>query len=209
MAPSSRNAILDGAGRAFGRLGYGACRVEDIIEEAGVSRATFYKFFDGKEQVFEAVDEAFSFSFMHAMGAALDPEMDARDQAEALLDAYLRWISGWRELARTIWTDPTRPNAHTMRDARDEAFAAYIQVTRDLCNADGAPEVDELVYRGLLAAISEIGIWLTEKPRHSEKDLIRARAAIAHLVATVVTTPLLDPVPRSVSYVSRPVAKSK
>lgn len=206
MAPGSRNAILDGAGRAFGRLGYGACRVEDIIEEAGVSRATFYKCFAGKEDVFEAVDEAFSFSFMHSMSTALDPEMSARDQAEALLDAYLRWISGWRELARTIWTDPTRPNAHTMRDAREEAFAHYIRVTSDLCNADGAPQVDELVYRGLLAAISEVGLWLTEKPRLSEKDIARARAAIAHLVATVVSTPFLDPVPRNISYVARPHA---
>jgi AcrR family transcriptional regulator len=47
--------ILDAAGRVFGRYGIQKTTVSDIVREAGVSRATLYKHFESKEDVFREV----------------------------------------------------------------------------------------------------------------------------------------------------------
>lgn len=186
-APGTRGTILAGAGRAFGRLGYGACRVEDIIESAGVSRATFYKFFDSKERVFDAIEEAFEFSFIHAMQSVDDPRLSPSERAEEYLDTYLRWMVGWREVARVMWTDPTRPRAGSVPEARNAAFRGFVDLIAELTTGMGAPTADPLVYRGLLGAIGEIGLAVVESPRTSDADLLRARRAIIRIVAATLT----------------------
>jgi AcrR family transcriptional regulator len=47
--------ILDAAGRVFGKYGIQKTTVTDIVREAGVSRATLYKHFESKEDVFRSV----------------------------------------------------------------------------------------------------------------------------------------------------------
>lgn len=54
-ADERENGILDAAGRVFGRYGISKTTVTDIVREAGVSRATLYKHFETKEDVFRAV----------------------------------------------------------------------------------------------------------------------------------------------------------
>lgn len=44
----SRERLLKAAADAFCRMGYFAVSVEDIVKEAGVSRMTFYRHFNGK-----------------------------------------------------------------------------------------------------------------------------------------------------------------
>ncbi|MDQ1305168.1 MAG: hypothetical protein QG671_998 [Actinomycetota bacterium] len=191
----SRTAILAGAGRAFGRLGYGTCRVEDIIEEAGVSRGTFYKFFDSKEAVFESIEQAFDLSFVQAMQSVDDPRLSPQARAEAYLDAYLRWIVGWRDLARTMWTDPTRPGAETLNQVRNDALTAFIGLVAGLVNDMGIPEADPMIYRGILGAVSEIGMSVVEQPRLTDNELIRARKAIIHIITASLTPPTDAPQP--------------
>lgn len=191
----SRTAILAGAGRAFGRLGYGTCRVEDIIEEAGVSRGTFYKFFDSKEAVFDSIEQAFDLSFVQAMQSVDDPRLSPQARAEAYLDAYLRWIVGWRDLARTMWTDPTRPGAETLNQVRNDALTAFIGLVAGLVNDMGIPEADPMIYRGILGAVSEIGMSVVEQPRLTDNELIRARKAIIHIITASLTPPTDAPQP--------------
>ena len=178
----SRTAILAGAGRAFGRLGYGTCRVEDIIEEAGISRGTFYKFFDSKEAVFESIEQAFALSFVQAMQSVDDPRLTPQARAEAYLDAYLRWIVGWRDLARTMWTDPTRPGAENLNAVRNAALTSFIGLVAGLVNDMGIPEADPMIYRGILGAVSEIGMSVVEQARLTDDELVRARKAIIHII---------------------------
>jgi AcrR family transcriptional regulator len=45
---ASRRRLLEAARRVFSRYGYLAPSVDDIAQEAGVSRQTFYRHFDGK-----------------------------------------------------------------------------------------------------------------------------------------------------------------
>jgi AcrR family transcriptional regulator len=188
----SRTRILAGAGRAFGQRGYGACRVEDIIEEAGVSRVTFYKFFDSKESVFDEIEQAFELSFVHAMQASVVDDAEPWEQGVALIDAYLRWLAGWREVARVLWGDPSRPRVDSVSVSRAHAFEEFASLLAAL--ADGSADHSEtpLVFRGLLGAVSEIGLYVIERPRVGDEELRCARAAILQIVVGALQTPAIE-----------------
>lgn len=187
QSPNSRTAILAGAGRAFGRIGYGPCRVEDIIEEAGVSRATFYKCFTSKEDVFDAIEQAFESSFVQAMEGLDSPELTAHERAIGYVDAYLTWLAGWRDVARVLWSDPTRPHAASVAQARQEAFRVFVDLIAELAVDSGLPPDDPLIYRGILAGISEIGLSVIELPHVTDRDLTVARDAILRLAVGALT----------------------
>lgn len=53
----TRNNIVNAARRAFIQIGYIDCSVEDILQEASISRGTFYSHFRSKKAVFAAVVE--------------------------------------------------------------------------------------------------------------------------------------------------------
>src|SRR6185436_5747841 len=54
-----REAILSAASMLFGRQGYHATSVADVIAAAGISRGTFYLYFDNKDSIFLELMERF------------------------------------------------------------------------------------------------------------------------------------------------------
>lgn len=56
MSPAdARELILDAAERCFGRYGFSKTSIADIAQETGCSRSNVYRFFAGREGVFNAV----------------------------------------------------------------------------------------------------------------------------------------------------------
>lgn len=59
-AGERREQLLGAALRAFCRRGYHGAQVQDILDEAGIARGTFYLHFDSKQDVFaELIDRMF------------------------------------------------------------------------------------------------------------------------------------------------------
>jgi len=55
LTADMRDAILQGAREVFGKSGYYAASVGDIVDAAEVARGTFYKYFDSKRDAFAAI----------------------------------------------------------------------------------------------------------------------------------------------------------
>ena len=90
VAHSQRERILVAMADSCAGKGYGATTIADIVEPAGVSRATFYELFKDKEECFHA---AMELSLADAMGRILgvySPDKPwatmVRDAAAAFLD---------------------------------------------------------------------------------------------------------------------------
>jgi AcrR family transcriptional regulator len=90
IAHSQRERILVAMAESCATKGYGATTIGDIVESAGVSRATFYELFKDKEDCFHAAMEV---SLADAMGriiAVYSPDKPwatmVRDAAAAFLD---------------------------------------------------------------------------------------------------------------------------
>lgn len=83
--------LLDAALSEFFEKGFAAARLEDIATRAGVSKGTIYRYFDSKEDVFEALVTAIPQANVEAMRAAAS---DTSIPADVLLERLLRAVAG-------------------------------------------------------------------------------------------------------------------
>jgi AcrR family transcriptional regulator len=124
--------LLDAGHAIVDQYGYYAASIDDIVTAAGLSRATFYLYFEGKPDllralVIDAIDEA---TAMVPTPPLFDGEADLERAVRAWLaalaeasDRYARLWDAWeRERAR----DPSLLLLHSMREhrRRDAAVSA-------------------------------------------------------------------------------------
>lgn len=112
----TRDAVVATALRLFSERGYVAVRVEDIAAEAGISRATFYKYFAERDEI---LAELFS-RLMGAEPAQVPPGGPADVVARVtglLRDTAARMVEQ-AELARFVYTLPIRHAALLGEGAR-------------------------------------------------------------------------------------------
>ena len=76
---NTRGRIIEAAWRLFYRQGYDDTTVEEIIEESGTSRGSFYHYFEGKDALLSSVSYLFDQKYQELM-AGMDPDMDRFDQ---------------------------------------------------------------------------------------------------------------------------------
>ncbi len=76
---STRGKIIDAAWKLFYRQGYDDTTVEEIIEESGTSRGSFYHYFQGKDGLLSTLADVIDQKFEVLM-ESLDPDMDRFDQ---------------------------------------------------------------------------------------------------------------------------------
>ena len=76
---NTRGKIIDAAWKLFYRQGYDGTTVEEIIEESGTSRGSFYHYFQGKDALLSTLADVFDQKYESLMGT-MDPEMDRFDQ---------------------------------------------------------------------------------------------------------------------------------
>ena len=156
----TRDLVLDTALRLFNEHGYLGVRVEDIAQQAGVSRATFYKHFAEREQVlaelFERLlgpgNEATPPASPEAPGSATIEEL----VVTAVEDAVQRMLAQ-EDLARFVYSLPVRHSALLRPEVRTTP-PVFVEVTHLL--EQGVPRGEvrddipvDLLARHVLAAL--------------------------------------------------------
>ena len=76
---NTRGKIIDAAWKLFYRQGYDDTTVEEIIEESGTSRGSFYHYFQGKDDQLSTLADVFDQKY-EALMETMDPEMNRFDQ---------------------------------------------------------------------------------------------------------------------------------
>ena len=76
---NTRGRIIEAAWRLFYRQGYEDTTVEEIIEESGTSRGSFYHYFEGKDSLLSSVSYLFDQKY-EELAESIDPDMDRFDQ---------------------------------------------------------------------------------------------------------------------------------
>jgi AcrR family transcriptional regulator len=115
-----REQILDAATRAFAHAGFSRTGLDDVAEEAGITRVILYRHFDSKEDMYRAVLDRTCTRLGDTVGA------DNFDESSipALLRAASADPDGFRLLFRHAIREPE------FRDLTDTFAAASIEVTR-------------------------------------------------------------------------------
>lgn len=88
-----RRQILDAALEIFLEAGVGDCRVEDLIESAGVSVGSFYHHFGGKPGVAAALYLEVLAEFQEGFVVELNRHRSARTGIKATVRHHLAWVA--------------------------------------------------------------------------------------------------------------------
>lgn len=88
---NTKSKIIAAAWRLFYEQGYDATTIEEIVEESGTSKGSFYHYFGGKDALFGTLSELFDEKYEELI-PQLDGEMDSFDKLMFLNKELFRMI---------------------------------------------------------------------------------------------------------------------
>jgi AcrR family transcriptional regulator len=172
-----RRRILDGLAVALAYHGYEDTRITDVVELAGISRPTFYEFFEGKEHCFAAAYEDGIARLIDAVRPAAEGERDRAARLSAGLAAGLDFLAASPPLAHLLLVESLAA-ARPARLEHERTLARLGQALRPSGAPPGGAAVSEETARLLAGgAVSHLSsrILAGEAERLSEShDLLLA-----------------------------------
>jgi AcrR family transcriptional regulator len=156
IAHSQRERILTAMARACAAKGYGATTIADIVESAGVSRATFYELFKDKEDCLQACMEL---SLADAMGRIVEVYSPDKPWATMVRDAaaaFLELLASRPDFARMALIEAPAAGGHSF-----EMYASGKRVLQALLDRGRNDPIEEQAIpssasRGALAAAESL-----------------------------------------------------
>lgn len=119
MEPEARKAAILATARAvFARQGYHRTGIADIVDEMGVARGTFYRYFDSKRAVFQVVLSAIMEEVV-AVVVPIDVARPIAEQVFANLDRLVRAITA-EDVCRVLFVESVGIDAEA-----DDALRAF------------------------------------------------------------------------------------
>jgi AcrR family transcriptional regulator len=184
-----RAMILQGAAKVLAARGVRATGVDEILEASRVSRRTFYRMYDGKEDVMLALYRVGTERLLQACRAALDEENEPLRQVELCIDAHLRTARDQARLVFVLGGEAHHQESalHARRIEVHEALASMMSA-RARASSPRAP--GKLVFRALLFALEGVTrLVLAEGDdgrRVTPESLERARAVMLRVATATL-----------------------
>lgn len=175
--------ILQGAQATFVDRGLRAASVGDILKRAGVSRRTFYRLYDSKEDVALALYSIGTGWILEACRRAVAASDDPRRQLEGCIDAHLDHA---RQMGRLVFVlggeaQTYESRLHARRRETHEQIASLLAK---------ANHGDPIMFRGLVLALEGLTRSALEDGDEgrnvSEASLASVRAATMRIADAVL-----------------------
>jgi AcrR family transcriptional regulator len=184
-----RRRILDGLAAALAYHGYEDTKITDIVELAGVSRPTFYEFFEGKEQCFAAAYDDAVGRLVEAIEGAIAGEREWAARVSAGLAAGLDFLAANPPLAHLLLVESLAAS----RPARLEHERSLARLARalrppggKLAGAPAVPRETTRLLAGGLASLLSGRVLAGEAERLPEShDLLLGYLLAPSLPATL------------------------
>jgi AcrR family transcriptional regulator len=178
-----RRRLLEAAQQVFAVSGYSGATVDDIITAASTSRATFYRYFRSKEDLFDELSRE-CFLDMRALTKALvafDPTAEGREGLEKLVSAYSEMQERQRGVVRAWLEQADRPESSVRKEA-GTTFHALLSGLEQRISAVGTPsDVDAEVQAALLLILLNRSTFYVLH-RHSRMDPSRLPSTLATML---------------------------
>ncbi len=114
--------IYETAKAMFMRYGFKRVSVEEICREAGVSKMTFYKFFDNKFDLIKFILEKLTYDSLSEYRAILDQDIPYAEKVQQLIQMKMKYTD---ELSQEFFND-------LYKNAEPELVAFWQQKTQEM-----------------------------------------------------------------------------
>jgi AcrR family transcriptional regulator len=189
-----RSRILGKAAEVFSKRGASAT-IEDILQASGVSRRTFYRFYQGKEDVLDALHEIGCNMLIGAAQQLAGMSGDPVVRLERAIEAYLDYhITVGANVMYVVQVESMRPGSklNSRRRAFFDTMGGLFE--REMHAVTGL-HVDPLLLRSLFVAIEAVSLSLRVDSHTPTFDRDRAKRVILRMVMATVAAPAGGAVP--------------
>jgi AcrR family transcriptional regulator len=194
-AYSLRSRIIGKAAGVFGKRGAADTTVEDILRAADVSRRTFYRFFQSKEDVLDALHEIGCNMLIGAARQAAAQPGDPIERLKRALEAYLDYhMTAGASVMYVVQGESMRagsklgPRRRGFLDTMVAMFGSGMEKATGL-------RVDPLLLRSLLVAVESVSLMLRAESEDAPFELERAKRVMLRIVLATVAAASNDLVP--------------
>ncbi len=160
--------ILDVAGQVFARAGYESASMDEIAEQAGVSKPMLYTYFGSKEGLYLAYIERAGRELLERLIAARDSNPSPASILRARITEFLAFVEehddGWRVLFRELGS--TRPFAERLAELREQIAGAIRRMVEEdvaICAGSPPPAADAVAH-ALVGAGESLANWWLNHP---------------------------------------------
>lgn len=177
-----RERILDAARGLFSRQGIETSTVDDLVAEAGISRATFYRAFSGLEDVVAALYEAYEERVLGDLAAVLDGLDASSDGLDAVSDRLLRDMAARGPIVLAMFREELRPGSSSA-PMQGRRVRGQVEIIRRWWEErTGQPADDDLILSlvllmqsfGLIVAGQEVGPEVFERYGTAIRFVVKA-----------------------------------
>ncbi|MBF5030059.1 MULTISPECIES: TetR/AcrR family transcriptional regulator [unclassified Micromonospora] len=161
--------MLDAAVKVFSRRGFHAASMDEIADDAGISKPMVYAYLGTKEELFIACLHRESTRMMEAIAGAAAPDLPADERLWRGLRAFFGFVGahrdGWAVLYRQArGSQPFAAELATMRGRLVEVVAGMLDhALRASGREVGATDLEVVAY-GLVGASESLADWLADHP---------------------------------------------
>lgn len=150
-----RQAILEAMVRVVGRKGYKPTSVADVIAEADVSRTTFYKHFEDKQECFLAAYDMLTERVLAEVMERCDAGLPWVDRVRAGLATLVEMFALNPELARTAIVEVSAAGADARQRHWDaiSRFTEFLEDGEELAGGRELPENIALMAAGAVSGL--------------------------------------------------------
>lgn len=187
---AARAQILQGAAVVFADRGVRAASVEDLLAASGISRRTFYRLYQSKEDVVEALYHLGTQGLLDACRRAVSRETDPLRQLQGCIDAHLRNAHDIGRLVFVLGGEAQRLES-SLHARRMQVHEILVTMLLEGTPTRGGKRVDPLLLRALVLAlegVTRIVLEEGDEGRHvTDASIERARRVMSRLAtATLV-----------------------
>jgi len=176
-----RAKLLASAAKVFAGTGYAHASVEAIVQDAGMSRRTFYEHFDDLRDVLFKLHERSAKFAVAFVRVAIESAPDPIAGVEAGIRAFLHLSATQADLARVLFREVRASGEDHRREALEDEFAKMLLVALRQAHERGdlAVAPDPLAVTAIVGAIETVAMRLVEHGH--EADLRDAAPTLLRL----------------------------
>jgi AcrR family transcriptional regulator len=188
--PGPRDRVLAAVVEVAGRTGIAHLTVEEVARQAGVGRATVYRWFPGGRE--QLVDEAITWEigrYLATVEAAADGAADLHDRLVRIIATARRSLAEHAVLQRLLATEPggvlpqLQQTAPLVNAVLRESLAPHVAATPGLRPGVDPAEAADWLARMAMSHIIEPGSWDLDDPVQLDRlvDEVLLAGVVTHV----------------------------